>query len=65
MSRKGNCWDSAPMESFFSTLKQERVYRRKYLSRQEARQDIFQYIEVWSKPKAPPLLPRVLEPGGV
>jgi putative transposase len=53
------------MESFFSTLKQERVYRRKYLSRQEARQDIFQYIEVWSKPKAPPLLPRVLEPGGV
>jgi transposase InsO family protein len=47
MSRKGNCWDNAPMESFFATLKQERVYRRKYQSRQQARQDIFQYIEVW------------------
>jgi putative transposase len=47
MSRKGNCWDNAPMESFFATLKQERVYRRNYQSRQQARQDIFHYIEVW------------------
>ena len=47
MSRKGNCWDNAPMESFFATLKMERVYRRKYQSREQARQDIFQYIEVW------------------
>jgi transposase InsO family protein len=47
MSRKGNCWDNAPMESFFATLKQERVYRRNYRSREQARQDIFQYIEVW------------------
>jgi putative transposase len=47
MSRKGNCWDNAPMESFFATLKMERVYRRKYQTREEARQDNFQYIEVW------------------
>jgi putative transposase len=47
MSRRGNCWDNAPMESFFATLKQERVHRRQYQSRLEARQDLFQYIEVW------------------
>jgi putative transposase len=47
MSRRGNCWDNAPMESFFATLKQERVHRRQYQSRLQARQDLFQYIEVW------------------
>ena len=45
MSRKGNCYDNAPMESFFATLKKERVHRRKYETRAEAKQDIFQYIE--------------------
>jgi putative transposase len=47
MSRKGNCWDNAPMESFFHTLKTELVYHRRYESRAEARSDIFEYIEVF------------------
>ncbi len=47
MSRKGNCWDNAPMESFFHTLKTELVYHRRYESRAEARNDIFEYIEVF------------------
>lgn len=47
MSRKGNCYDNAPMESFFGTLKTERVHHRRYRTRAEARQDIFHYIEVF------------------
>jgi len=47
MSRKGNCWDNAPLESFFSTLKRERVHHRRYRTRAEARTDIFDYIEGW------------------
>lgn len=46
MSRKGDCWDNAAMESFFSTLKTERVYRRpRYRTRDEARADVFDFIE--------------------
>ena len=45
MSRKGNCYDNAPMESFFSTLKRERVVHKSYTTRAEAKQDIFEYIE--------------------
>ena len=45
MSRKGNCYDNAVMESFFATLKQELVYHRLYQNRKEARQNIFEYIE--------------------
>ncbi len=47
MSRRGNCWDNAPVESFFSTLKGELVHHRRYRSRAEAQSDIFEYIEVW------------------
>jgi putative transposase len=47
MSRKGDCWDNAVAESFFSTLKTERVHHRLYKSRAEARRDIFEYIEVF------------------
>lgn len=47
MSRKGNCWDNAPMESFFATLKRERIHHRRYATRAEARSDIFSYIEAW------------------
>ncbi len=47
MSRRGNCWDNAPVESFFSTLKGELVHHRRYRTRAEARLDIFEYIEVW------------------
>jgi transposase InsO family protein len=47
MSRKGNCYDNAPMESFFGTLKTELIHQRHYLTRMEARTDIFEYIEVF------------------
>lgn len=47
MSRKGNCWDNAPMESFFSTLKTECIRGKVYLTRSQARREIFEYIEVY------------------
>jgi putative transposase len=47
MSGTGNCYDNAVTESFFATLKKERVYRRKYKTRWQARQSIFQYIETF------------------
>lgn len=47
MSRKGDCWDNAPMESFFHTLKTELVMHRDYQSREEAKSDLFEYIEVF------------------
>jgi putative transposase len=47
MSRKGNCWDNAPMESFFHTLKTELVMHCDYQTRTEARSSLFDYIEVF------------------
>ena len=47
MSRKGNCYDNAPMESFWGTLKNELVHHRRYTSRQEAIQEITEYIEIF------------------
>jgi putative transposase len=47
MSRKGNCYDNAAMESFWSTLKNELIYRQAFLTRAQARQAIFEYIEVF------------------
>ncbi len=47
MSRRGNCWDNSVAESFFSSLKKERVRSRVYASREEARSDVFDYIEVF------------------
>jgi len=47
MSRKGNCYDNAPMESFWGTLKNELVHHRQYATRQEAMMDIAEYIEVF------------------
>jgi putative transposase len=47
MSRKGNCWDNAPSESFFNSLKNERVHGARYETRDEARADAFDYIEVF------------------
>ena len=47
MSRKGNCYDNAAMESFWSTLKQELVHRRSFASRAEAAGAIFDYIETF------------------
>jgi putative transposase len=46
MSRKGNCWDNAPMESFFSTLKTEGIDGKIYLSRIQAKREIFKFIEI-------------------
>jgi putative transposase len=45
MSRRGNCYDNAVVESFFSSLKKERIKRRIFASRQEARSEVFDYIE--------------------
>jgi len=45
MSRKGNCWDNAPTESFFNSLKNERVHGTRYNTRYEAKADLFDYIE--------------------
>lgn len=47
MSRKGNCWDNAPMESFFSRLKVELIYAERYDSISAAKSGIFEYIEVF------------------
>lgn len=47
MSRKANCWDNAPMESFFATLKKELVHRHQYPTRDEARRSLFDYIEIF------------------
>jgi putative transposase len=47
MSRRGNCFDNAVAESFFSSLKKERIRRRIYQSREEARADVFDYIEIF------------------
>lgn len=47
MSRRGNCWDNAVIESFFSSLKKERIKKRIYKTRELARADVFDYIEVF------------------
>ena len=50
MSRSGNVWDNAAMESFFSSLKIERVTRKVYRTRNQARADVFDYIERFYNP---------------
>lgn len=45
MSRKGNCWDNAPMESFFGTAKSELVHQQRYPTREAAKRDLFAYME--------------------
>lgn len=47
MSRRGNCWDNAVAESFFSSLKKERIRKRIYKTRDLARSDVFDYIEAF------------------
>jgi putative transposase len=51
MSRSGNVWDNAAMESFFSSLKTERTAHKVYRSRNEAKADVFGYIERFYNPK--------------
>ena len=50
MSRRGNCHDNAVAESFFNLLKRERIRRKVYRSREEARKDVFDYIEMFYNP---------------
>ena len=50
MSRSGNCWDNAAMESFFSSLKTERIGKKVYRSRAQAKADVFDYIECFYNP---------------
>jgi len=47
MSRRGDCWDNAPMESFFASLKKELIHHEDYRTREEAQASIFEYIEVF------------------
>ena len=47
MSRRGNCWDNAAMESFFASLKKELVHDEDYATRDEAKASIFEYIEAF------------------
>jgi transposase InsO family protein len=49
MSRKGNCYDNAHVESFFHSLKTELVYRKNFKTREEAKQAVFKWIETWYK----------------
>ena len=68
MSRRGNCWDNAVAESFFSSLKKERIKRRIYKTRDLAREDIFDYIEVFynrTRRHSPSLHAELIEPGAV
>ena len=51
MSRRGNCHDNAVVESFFQLLKRERIRRKTYATRQDARADVFNYIEMFYNPK--------------
>jgi len=51
MSRRGNCHDNAVAESFFNLLKRERIRRRTYKTRDDARQEVFEYIEMFYNPK--------------
>ncbi len=51
MSGRGNCYDNAVVESFFGLLKRERVHRTRYRTREEARADVFNYIEMFYNPR--------------
>ena len=51
MSRRGNCHDNAVAESFFQLLKRERIRRKTCATREDARADVFEYIEMFYNPK--------------
>jgi hypothetical protein len=65
MSRSGNVWDNAAMESFFSSLKTERTARKLYRTRDEAKADVFDYIERFYNPKTQALEDRLYESRGI
>jgi putative transposase len=47
MSRRGNCFDNAPIESFWGTLKNELIYHRRFAIREQARREITEYIDLF------------------
>ena len=47
MSRQGDCWDNAPMESFWGSLKNELIHHRRFIPREQARQQITEYFEIF------------------
>ena len=47
MSRRGNCLDNAPMESFFASLKKEHVHQARFRTREEAKAAVFDYVEIF------------------
>jgi transposase InsO family protein len=47
MSRKGNCLDNAPMESFFASLKKEQIHHVRFRTREEAKAAVFDYVEIF------------------
>ncbi len=55
MSRKGDCWDNAPMESFWGSLKNELVHHRRFATREQAKREITEYIEPFYAPQEVPL----------
>ena len=65
MGRRGNCLDNAPVESFFGTLKTERVRRRQYRTRSEAKRDLFLLHRGVVQSKTSPLSTWICEPDGV
>jgi putative transposase len=54
MSRKSNCYDHAPVESFFASLKRELIHRQTFATREEARSAVFEWIAVWYNRKRRP-----------
>jgi putative transposase len=65
MSRKGNCWDNAVAESFFSSLKKERIKKQIYKNRELAIAEVAHYIDTFYKFNAPPQSPRRRESGAI
>ena len=65
MSRRGNCHDNAVAESFFNLLKRERIRRRTYRTREEARQDVFGHIEISCNSKRKHVGNGMLSPIGI
>lgn len=62
MSRRGNCHDNAVAESFFNLLKRERIRRKTYKTREDARSDVFDYIEMFYNPKRKHVRNGILSP---
>lgn len=62
MSRRGNCHDNAVVESFFQLLKRERIRRKTYGTGDQARQEVFDYIEMFYNPKRRPSFSNDMSP---